>query len=172
MELSARAVLIQRMNRSLGGNATKVAPTVRCLADRLITEKKTRYRRSAGFSLIELVMVIVIVSIGAMTLLGSFQQVGQSILLSEDLQVGAQLAQECGEYVVISRRDATNAYTGIDANVCNGLPLPVGFNRTITLTEPFSDPACPGGATCKKVEVLITKGSDNVGSITTMVANY
>ena len=126
-----------------------------------------------GFSLIELILVIVIVSIAAVMLLSSFSYVGTSIIVSDDLQVGLQVAQECGDYIITSRRDVSNDYVGIDNTTCDALVLPSGFTRSITITVENSTtlPACPSSA-CKKVAISVSKGATSITDITTVLVDY
>jgi len=130
-------------------------------------------RLQCGFSLIELIMVIVIVSIAALMLLSSFSYVGSSIIVSDELQIGMQSAQECSDFIISSRRDATNSYAGIDNTVCNFLVVPAGFTRSVTVTVEDSStlPACPSAA-CKKVVVSVLSGTTSITDITTLLVDY
>lgn len=118
-------------------------------------------RRTSGFSLIEMVMILVLLGLGSVTLVSLY---GHSVgSLDEDavIQTGAQAVQQCGEHILGMRRRSTNAYTDLTAanaaTYCSGLTLPSGYARSLTLTDPYAGGACPAGATCKRVQIGVTE---------------
>lgn len=121
-----------------------------------------RRARQGGFTLIELVLVIVVTSVGMMALLGLYTQVAGKLGTDEDIQIAAQLAQECSEHVLATRRNLGFAAPTLTNALCNGLPAaPAGFTRTLTIGANYvGGPAtpCPNGATCRDVTVTITQG--------------
>lgn len=125
----------------------------------------------SGFSLIELVMVIVVFSVAAVTLMSSFTNVGTAVALSEDLQVAKALVQECSEFIVVSRRDTINGYANISNSSCVVLPSNADYPRNVTVTPTTAAP-CPTGAVCKLVTVSVSHNGNVLAETTTLLANY
>jgi len=118
-------------------------------------------RRQNGFSLIELVMVIVILGIASVSIAAGYTQLGRSLLLNEDAQAAAQQAQACAEHILASRRNRGFAAMFTDCTLLgayNGYGPP-----TVTTWAPVA-PSCPGGATCTGYEVTATYGSTGATS--------
>jgi prepilin-type N-terminal cleavage/methylation domain-containing protein len=134
-------------------------------------------RLQCGFSLIELIIVMMVISAGAITILGAFQQAGRALLVSEEVQVATLAAQECADFVVTSHRNQTLLYADIDSSACDSLPAPsAGLTRpplTVTaLASGGGSAPCPTGASCKQVEVAILSGSRTAASSVVMVVDY
>lgn len=131
-------------------------------------------RPQHGFSLIELVMVIMIVAIAGVTVLGSFGQVGQAILVADDVQAARGSAEVCGERILRGRRDGSLGYDGITTTVCVALPLASGFSRSVSVTPVTSATlsACPAGVNCKQVTVAVQEGAKTVASLDLLVVEY
>lgn len=120
-------------------------------------------RVSAGFSLIELIMVIVIVAIAAVAIGAAFAWMSRSLAMNEDLQRAAQVAQECAEHVLSLGRPPRGHYAAVavasPSTICNGMAA-AGFNRVVNVTAMASAaPLCNVGWNCKRVQVSVTKGS-------------
>lgn len=130
--------------------------------------------RQRGFSLIEMTMVIVVVSVAAVPLLGSLAQPGRALLLAEDLQVATNDAQTCADFIVRSHHDDQTTYASINAAVCSSLPFPSGNPPVVTKTDIVNatNPACPPVAACKKIDVTVTKNSTLLTSLTFMITDY
>lgn len=111
-------------------------------------------RRNGGFSLIELIMIIVLIAIVSVPLISMF---GRSVGSQEDdvaIQTTAQLVQACGEQVLGMRRRATGGYALIATTSCSTLSAPTGYSlAALTVTDPYAGGACPSGATCKRVQI-------------------
>ncbi len=125
-----------------------------------------RRRFGKGFSLIELVAVIVVLGIAAAVFATGFAQLPRSLGVDEKVQTAAQFAQECGEHIVAFRRDSDPArgYDNIPAGtgiaICNGLTaLPAGYTRSVDVTDASGTPPCPSGAACKQVVVTASSGA-------------
>lgn len=128
-----------------------------------------------GFSLIELIVVIVVVSIAAVVLLQLFTGVAESLASNEDIQTASQLAQECGEHVMAVRRNPAQGVGAVTNSVCDVLPAPLpGFARAVAVTDLTASPPCTvtTAGTCKRVVVSITKGAATPAAVTLMVVNY
>ncbi len=129
-------------------------------------------RSRVGFSLIELIMVIVVVTIAGTFIVAALLPAATSIATDQDLQTATRHAQECAEHIIMRRRvqGATgwsNVALGSGTSVCNALTLDSGYSRTVNVTDPNTptagtSPACPSATltdVCKLVQVSVTKGS-------------
>ncbi len=127
-----------------------------------------------GFSLIELIVVIVVIGLSAAILLGLFGYAARTLGINEDAQTAAQLAQECSEHVLATKRNGTVAFAGIDNTICTTLPAFIGFTRTVTVTDAAGSPACTSASTgvCKQVVVQIAKSGNSLSETTLMLVNY
>ena len=107
-----------------------------------------------GFTLLELVMVMLVAALASGAILGQFTNVATSLGINEDIQTAAQLAQERAEGILADRR--TQGYaavpTGTIVEVLGGNYT--GYTRTTTVNEsPTPIIGCAVGATCKEVVV-------------------
>lgn len=128
------------------------------------------FRRSGGFSLIELVIVIILLSISSVALISVFGQVSGSISINNDIQTGAQLAQECVEHILAARRQSGYDLGGITD--CSALAAFNGFGPpTVSITDPYSGSGCPGGALCKLVTINAAYG-DGGSTVTLLLTDY
>ena len=128
--------------------------------------------RFGGFSLIEMVVVIVVLGIGTIAMMSMLSDVAIGHAEHGDYQTGTQLLQECGEQVLAQRRRSAG-YTGIvDSADCYGLTTFGGFNApTVTVTALAAAP-CPTGASCVVATISVTKGSLTPKSINLMIVDY
>lgn len=131
-----------------------------------------RRRFGNGFTLIELVAVIVVLSIAAAIFATGFAQLPRSLVVDEEAQTAGQLAQECGEHIVAFRRDSDpsrgydNVPTGTGIAICDGLTaLPPGYTRSVDVTDAGGAAPCPSGAACKQA-VVTASGSAYSSRIT------
>ena len=123
-----------------------------------------------GFTLIELVMVIVLLSISIAGLIPLFGQLTNSLSINNDIQASAQLAQECTEHLLAARRQAGYDLGGISD--CSALPALNGFGPpTVTINDPYAGSACPVGANCKLLGINATYDS-GTATVTLMMADY
>ncbi|HEX9628039.1 MAG TPA: prepilin-type N-terminal cleavage/methylation domain-containing protein [Acidiferrobacterales bacterium] len=135
-------------------------------------------RRAAikGFTLIELVLVIVVVSVGMLTLLGLYGQVAGKLGTNEDIQIATQLAQECSEHILATRRNLGFTAPTLTNAICNGLPaVPAGFTRGVTIGANYVGglaTACPNGATCRDVSVTISQGLATRAQVVFLLVQY
>jgi len=118
-------------------------------------------RRPSGFSLIELIVVIVLISVGLLGLSRLTGGLGKAMYGTADLQTMSQYAQECAERVISTRRESGFASALLTSTLCD--PSPASYVRTLTLPASYvgtaSTPACPLGATCRDVIVKVCAGS-------------
>ena len=135
-------------------------------------------RRRAGFSLLELVMVIVVVSIAAVAIGSGFAYIARTQALSADLQRASQIAQECADYIIgLGRKPGSyGGVTPVAANsaICNALPAPGGaFTRTVDVTDVVGAGAqfCANTWACKHVRVTVRRASAVI-TLNFMLVNY
>ena len=115
-------------------------------------------RRTKGFTLLELIAVIVVISVGLAGLARMWGNADVAIFTGEEMQKTAQYAQECAEIVLGTRRDL--GFNTLTTTLCD--PAPTGYTRTITLSSNYTGTttsACPNGATCRDATVTASKGS-------------
>jgi prepilin-type N-terminal cleavage/methylation domain-containing protein len=128
----------------------------------------------AGFTLVELVIVIIVVAVGLLGIARMFGDSVSTLVVGEDVQRAAQQAQECAEMILAKRR--TSGFGSVATTTCDDAEVPAGFIRAITLTEPptytgSAATACPDGVTCQDVTVTVTKGSISAAT-TIMLVSY
>lgn len=112
-----------------------------------------------GFSLIELIMIIVLLGIGLTGLMAMFGR--STIGMADDaaIQTGTQLVQQCAEHILGQRRrhpgGTVAGYNSIDATSCNSLPAaPTGYSlAALVVTNPYAAGACAGLTTCQRIEI-------------------
>lgn len=130
-------------------------------------------RRSDGFTLLELIAVIVILSVAAVPISGLFSKASLSMLNNQRIQTATQLAQEQAE-LVLGRRRNQNFASIVPGNYPEVLAGNyAGFNRTTTITQPVIPPTgCPVGALCNLVTVSVDAGGAALSEITFVLVNY
>jgi len=131
-------------------------------------------RRTAGFTLLELVVVIIFISVGLAGLASMFGNTGQALVIGEDAQKAAQYGQECAERFIATRRDLGFASASISTTLCNTPAPDAGFTRTVAVPATYtgtSSTACPNAATCRDIAITTTKGAVS-SVITLMLVSY
>lgn len=120
-----------------------------------------RPARAAGFTLIELVAVIVVASVGLVGLARMFGNTNLGLARATDEQAAAQYVQECAERVLQTRRDYGLATTRLSSTMC-ATPTIQGFVRTLTFTSNYTggaSGACPSGIICRDATVEVCAGA-------------
>ena len=126
-----------------------------------------------GFSLLELVMVILIVTLASVPILGQFSQVSGSLLVNEEIQTAAQLTQERAEGILADRRVQGYAAiaTGTTIDVLTGNYA--AYGRTVTVSALASGTGgCATGATCKEVVISTDLAGTPRAELTFILVNY
>lgn len=123
-----------------------------------------------GFSLIELIMIIVAIGVLGAFLATVFTQLPKTLEVSESAQTGSQLAQQCSERVLARRRNTTIGFAPIASGVCAGMPVVAGY-AVADVVSAYAGAACPGTATCKQVVVTVTRNSVIVSQTDFMLVN-
>ena len=129
------------------------------------------HKKQTGFSLIELVMVIVILALASLAIGTQFMQSAQSWMLDERIQTASQLAQARAEQLLADRRG--NDYTAVPAGTTTETLAGnyTGYTRT-TMVSAYAGAACPV-SDCRQVVITVTDADSQVRAETTlMVANY
>lgn len=128
-------------------------------------------RNTTGFSLIELVIIIVVIGIGVVSLSALFSHSATSLTSNETLQQVTQYAQECAERTLQKSRADAAGFASVDTTVCNALAaLPTGFSRTVVVTPiTGTGSPCPIGGTANCKDVLITVTSGGLSSAITVM---
>jgi prepilin-type N-terminal cleavage/methylation domain-containing protein len=133
-------------------------------------------KRGDGFSLIELVIVIVVVAIGAVAIGSAFAYISRSQRVSIEVTAATQIAQECAAHVVgLARHPGSYAAvpTAAPSPLCNTLPaVAPGYTRTLNVTAVGAGALCTAGWACKRVQVLVTSGGRDLVALNFMLVNY
>jgi prepilin-type N-terminal cleavage/methylation domain-containing protein len=131
-----------------------------------------KHAAQQGFTLLELIMVIVIASVASVPILGRFTQAGSSMLLDEQIQTAVQLAQERAEGVLADRR--TQGYAAVPTGTTVDVPggSYAAYTRTLSITEPPAGSGCAAGATCKEVIVSVDRGASRLAEVTFLLVSY
>ena len=135
-----------------------------------------------GFTLIEMVAVIIILSVASVPLFGMFTQASLSLADNENIQTAAQLAQERAEAILAVRRD--QGY-GAAALAPGTYPetFPVAGNyaaytRSTVISQPPVGPGCPlhpvtlVPATCKEVVISVSRNGRTHAQLGFLLVNY
>jgi prepilin-type N-terminal cleavage/methylation domain-containing protein len=129
-----------------------------------------------GFTLIELIAVIIIVAVASVPLLGLFSQSGQSMLANEKIQTATLLAQERAEYLLAVRRNQNYAATDISVNQTEVLTGNYSnYTRTTSIideTVPYAGSDCPAAGACKQITVSVAEAGTTRAEITFVLVNY
>jgi len=135
-------------------------------------------RRAAGFSLIELIIVMVIISVGILGMTSLFSTSLTSLSTNETLQQATQYAQECAESVMATRRNLGFSWFASNTFSCGTNPS--GFTRTQnpvgSLYTGNGTGACPSTTTlnCRDVSITVTSTTNAAlsSTITLMLVDY
>ncbi len=113
--------------------------------------------RCGGFTLLELILVIVLLSVAAVPILGGFNQVGRGLEVSQDGQIALQLVQEQAENLLADKRNLGFADPSLNAGITlTVLAAPYArYDRTVTIVNHTSVSlnGCPNTGLCKLVTV-------------------
>jgi prepilin-type N-terminal cleavage/methylation domain-containing protein len=131
-------------------------------------------RHNHGFTLIEMVVVMIVVGAGLLGLATLLNDNVKGMVVGEDAQRSAQYVQECIERVLAIRRNIGFDSTSISSTTCDTQTLPTGFARTVSVgstTTGTATSTCPNAVECKTVSVTVTKGNVSSDS-TVMLVSY
>ena len=142
-------------------------------------------RRARGFSLIELIMAIVIISIGAVLTLQGLITSARSIPYDTEIQLATNAAQACAEHILSLRQIQTNGWNTVPAAAntrCDSITPPTGYTRNLSIVAIAAGgnvPCTVGGGfsmvtPCREVTITVSKTGGLVPAVSykfTMV-NY
>lgn len=134
--------------------------------------RKTGYRVE-GFTLLELVAVIVILSVALVPVTGLFSKASLSMLSNQRIQVATQLAQEQAERILGQRRTqgfTPTAMAHYPPEILDGNY--VGFRRATTITQTLERAGCPDDARCALVNVSVGSADSVLSEITFVLVDY
>lgn len=129
-------------------------------------------KQQSGFSLIELLLVVIIVAIASVPILGQFSHVATSALLDEDIQTASQLAQGHAEEILALRR--SQGYAAVNpATSTVGLSGRFSkYSRQVVVSEPSVIGGCASGATCKSVVITVNSASKTRAEVAFVLVDY
>lgn len=132
-----------------------------------------------GFTLLEMIIVMVILGIASVAVVTMVANLGAGQGDNRDLQVGTQLLQECGEWIVAQhRRDVTFFDSTLASNTsCYGLSSYVTsdgatFGPPDVVVTTYTGSACPTGGQCKNAAVTISKDGATLTTLNVMLVRY
>ena len=134
-----------------------------------------RFQR--GFTLIELIIVIVIMSLAAAAFARSLARMPDSLAYDEKLQVGTQLAQAKAEQIRADRWNPSRGFSYItSANYAAESPVSgfSSYSRSVTITDITTNPPCTttSSGTCKQVLVTVSSGATTLATVQFMVVDF
>jgi prepilin-type N-terminal cleavage/methylation domain-containing protein len=134
-----------------------------------------------GFSLIEMIIVIVVLGIASVAVVTMVAGLGARQEDNRDLQVGTQLLQECGEWIVSNHRRNRCFYQNelvATSSSCYGLgDLSVspygGYNSRAVVTDTtYTGSECPSGAQCALSTITVAKSGFQLNPVNIMLVKY
>jgi prepilin-type N-terminal cleavage/methylation domain-containing protein len=124
-----------------------------------------------GFTLIETIIVMVILGIGAAAIVSLQGNIFQGQSGNQNMQVGVQLMQECAEQVLAIRRNS--GYTAVTTSACSNLGNYGGFGTpSVTLKNDSNASVTACASTTCTATITISNGGPNMTPITLRLANY
>jgi prepilin-type N-terminal cleavage/methylation domain-containing protein len=138
-------------------------------------------RAASGFTLLELVAVIVMASIAMAGAARLWSNANRGLEQAADAQRLSRYAQECAERVIQTRKDYGFTSTLINNAMCD--PAPTSYIRTVTvpaISVGTTTTACPNGASCRDIVVKACAGTSGTScpstavtaSVTVMLVSY
>jgi prepilin-type N-terminal cleavage/methylation domain-containing protein len=131
-------------------------------------------RRLRGFTLIEMIMVVVVLGLAAMTVTRLVSQLSSHQTDNTDLQIGTQLLQECGEWIVSNHRRDDTFFSGtlLTNGNCYGLATYGGWTAPTVNITTYTGSGCPAGATCKQAAISLDKSGAALNTMNIILVRY
>lgn len=111
-----------------------------------------------GFTLIELVVVIVVISAGLLGMTGLFSTAVRALSTNQDMLTVGQFAQSCAEEVLAFHHRTNLATAATVPTLCTSTQT--GYARTLSVSTPYlnqaAKPWCPSNVTCRDVSITVT----------------
>lgn len=138
-------------------------------------------RTSAGFTLLELMAVMVMISVAMVGAARLWSNANSGLEKAANAQLLSRYAQECAERVIQTRKDYGFTSTLINSTMCD--PAPASHIRTVTVpatSTGTATTACPNGAACRDITVKVCAGTSGTScpstsvtaSVTVMLVSY
>jgi prepilin-type N-terminal cleavage/methylation domain-containing protein len=111
-----------------------------------------------GFTLVELIFVIVVLSIGFTGITNGYASLQRGLSRAEAAQKATQIAQSCAERMMSLRRLYAYGDTTV-TNACTTAPAisETGYNApAVTTATASATDGCPSGVTCSKVTITVS----------------
>ena len=142
-------------------------------------------RQTGGFTLIELIMLIVVFFGSLLGLLTVSREAAQRVADADAASRAMQYAQERAEMVLADRRNPNRnyAYVPLQSASCATLSASCAYplespisgtnlTRSVQITDASASPLCPNPASgCKLVLVTITRSGRSLALVSLMLAN-
>jgi len=130
-------------------------------------------RAPRGFTLIELIVLIVVFFGSVTSLLSVAIEAAKRVGENKDSSLAIQLAQEKAEIILSDRRNPGLGYVSVASSAENPVSGFSDFSRSTVVTDAPSNPLCPSAtAGCKLVVVTVSKNSQTLATVTFMFANF
>jgi prepilin-type N-terminal cleavage/methylation domain-containing protein len=128
-----------------------------------------------GFTLIETMIVVLVLSVAAMGIAGLISNVFKQQSSMDASQVRSQLVVECAEQILAVRKYNKDGFEAIaqgttyGTNACGGITALSGYTvATVTVTDSYSHAACASVTNCKLVQVTQDGGT----ALTFLLVDY
>lgn len=133
-----------------------------------------RRRNQRGVTLVEVVMAIVILGIAAVAIMDQFVNSVRSYAVNESVQTATQLAQECAEHVLATRRLQGYAAGTPACPALSGTYTAVGAVYAVSASSVVVTPPNSGCFTdpCRVVTVTATYNGATRASLAFLVGSY
>ncbi len=149
------------------------------------TMRNTRCHTTRGFTLIEMIILMVVFFGSLVSLLSVSREAAQRVADIDASSRAMQYAQERAEMVLADRRNPNRGYayvplqsascTPVSASCAYPLENPLtgtSLMRSVQITSASSSALCPIPASgCKQVLVTLTRSGRTVATVTLMLAN-
>ena len=124
------------------------------------------WRRQAGFTLFETIIVIGLLALVSMGILALQPQVFKAQITGRDEYVGLVLMKACAERLLAVRRQT--GFSSVTSSLCNGMGGVGGFasNPTVTLTDDASNSITTCSSTTCTASILIAKTAAPAATLT------
>ena len=118
--------------------------------------------KNRGFTLIEIVMVLITVSLVAVPIVGMFGNIGKGLILNSQLSEADGYVQACAEHIIVNKK--LSGIASIDSTTCSGITTSAAFTlNVVTTTDVSAHASCPtaiGTPTCKIAEITAISGGN------------
>jgi len=131
-------------------------------------------RKSQGFTLIELIVFIVVLSIGSITLLMALTTVLNGSSVSHNQATATQTAAQCIEWYLAKRVTSASGYTNITTGTFPGgsfpssCTAPTGFSISTSVVNT----TIGGDANYKTITSTVTAGGVRAAELSLLIGSY